>query len=159
MYRLSDPSSEQKVLFGLFWRFLLKLSRFCIRGATLWSGNSILSSRNLTYNHLMKINWLIAYQCNSYRVPLKLSEQKVIVGLFCGVFVVKITSPPPQLGLRWWSIREPFCGLETPSWALKTLLCVCSQPNTWVSDLFYTQKLRQKQKSCHVTVCRLVCFI
>ena len=55
---LASPSRGESDVLCTIVDFFTKLGRFCGRGATVWSGNTIFSPNNLTYDHLMKIEWL-----------------------------------------------------------------------------------------------------
>ena len=109
MRQLSDPPPEQKVILGVVLVFLPIWAAFVVGAATLWYGKPILSPENLTYDILMKIEWLITYQFNSCRVPFQSRNCFLRDFVFFG-----------QIRQILWS-GEPLCGMETPYWALKTL--------------------------------------
>ena len=77
-----SPAPEQKVnnsvWFWVFWQNIPLFNLAVGEPLTLWSGNPPLSSSNLTQDHFIKIEWLIA----KLSVPGPLPEQKVFFGSF-----------------------------------------------------------------------------
>ena len=54
--------------------FLVHLGHFCSQKAALWCGDTFLSPKNLSYDHLMKLKWLIA-NITAVGSPLQQREQ------------------------------------------------------------------------------------
>ena len=96
-----------------FRHFLANSGRFCGRGATLWSGNPLLSPNNFTQGHLMNMELLIA---DVTFVGSPARAECELLGMILDVFW------PVQLAIV---VGEPLCDLRIPSWALiRTLLRV-----------------------------------
>ena len=55
----SPVRAESELFWVILGVFLADLGRYCGWGATLWPGNLPLRPENLTYDRLMKIEWLI----------------------------------------------------------------------------------------------------
>ena len=77
----AERASLKVVLAGRF--FWTNSGRICGRGVTLWCGNTILSSNNFTYDHLMKIEWFVT---DETAVGSPNRAERAILGVILGVF-------------------------------------------------------------------------
>ena len=87
--QLLGPPPEQRIHFwGLLLAFFGLFGPLCVQGAMFWSRDTISSPKNLSYDNLMKPEWLISNVTVIGRVLPP--EQKVqffdIVGVLADVF-------------------------------------------------------------------------
>ena len=87
------------------------LSHFSGHWDTLWSSNTILSSKTFTFCHLTKTEWLLVVDSVTAAGPPKIVESD-FVGYFDGIWPIWAT----------FVISKPLCDLRTVSWVLKPYL-------------------------------------
>ena len=101
-----------------FGRFLFKSGSFCGRGATLWSENPLFGPKDLTWDKIMKMEF-VDCRCNSCSwVPFK-SRKWSLLGPFLR-FLIKLShfwpSPLPEQNVfldyiwRFFTKLSCFCG-------------------------------------------------
>ena len=103
------PSQSIKWIFLGHLDYFGQFSRYCGWGVTLWSGNALLSPKNLAYDRFMKSEWLIT-NVIAIKSPTRAESELfwVILGIFRSI----------QAAIM---VGETLCDQETLSWGLKAL--------------------------------------